>query len=129
MSINTLCICCTSVVLKKNKNKLLTIEIKGLKDGRVHTHTHAYLAGGNRAPPKTNLTQSELLTLQNQAKKRENSFRLMVLRKAKHELGCLQQVSEILRDTRDDSFVHISWFKTRKPSDLHLVTVQQRHIV
>lgn len=53
----------------------------------------------------------------------------MVLRKAKHELGCLQRVSEILRDTRDDSFVHISWFKTRKTSDLHLVTVQQIQIV
>lgn len=112
----------------KKTNKLVTIKIKGLKDERVRTHTHAYLAGGRRAPPKTNLTQSELLTLQNEARKRENSFRLMVLRKAKHEPGCLQRVSEILRDTRDDSFVHISWFKTRKTSDLHLVTAQQIQI-
>lgn len=69
ISIKTLCICPASVVLKKTT--LLTIKIKGSKDERVRTHTQVYLAGGNRAPSKTNLTQGELLTLQNEAKKRE----------------------------------------------------------
>lgn len=61
--------------------------------------------------------------------KNENGFLQNHLRKAKHKLVCLKRVSEKLRDTHYDSFAHISWFKTRKTGDLHLVVVQQTRIV
>lgn len=76
----------------------------------------------NRARWKTNLTWTELLTQQNEAKTKR--------RKAKHELVCLKRGSERLRDAqRYDSFAHISWFKTRKTGDLHSVVVQRTRIV
>lgn len=104
-------------------------EFKNLKDWES-VHTRILLeVNDNKVLLKTNLTWTELLTQQNEVKTRENSFRITVLRKAKNELVCLQRVSEKLRDTQYDSFAHISWFKTRKTSDLDMVVVQRTRIV